>query len=170
MHDRLDVRPGGERKNVCSPDAHPDARLDARKASPGHSTGDRLDDLPGSVREIAEVIGRQATLHLLGQLPVCVAGKPGKQSSRVMLYVPKKIGPKHHLVQILGAEKAMALVRAFGGETMQPANCRKIYAAHRDEAILKMLRDGARLSMVQSIMRVSKRHIVNLARSQRGAG
>lgn len=127
-----------------------------------------LDDLPGSVREIAEVIGRQATLHLLGQLPATRAGKPGKESNRVILYVPKKLSPDHRLVQILGAEKAMALVRAFGGEVMQPANCRRIYARHRDEAILKMLNDGARLSMVQSIMRVSRRHVVNLARSAGG--
>lgn len=162
MRERLDVWPGGERKNACCADAQ-NVPLDG-------SAGDRLDDLPGSVREIAEVIGRQATLHLLGQLPACVAGKPGKQSSRVMLYVPKRLSPGHRLVQILGAEKAMALVRAFGGEVLQPANCRKIYAKHRDEAILKMLRDGARLSMVQSIMRVSKRHIVNLARNQGGAG
>lgn len=59
----------------------------------------------------------------------------------------------------------MALVRAFGGEVMQPANCRRVYARHRDEAILKMLRDGARLEMVLSIMRVSRRHVTNLVRS-----
>lgn len=127
-----------------------------------------LDDLPASVREIAQVIGREATLHLLGQLPACRAGKRGKESNRVILYVPKKLGPDHRLVQILGVERAMALVRAFGGEVMQPANCRRIYARYRDEAILKMLRDGARLEMVLSIMRVSKRHVVNLTRAQGG--
>lgn len=124
-----------------------------------------LDDLPSSVREIAQVIGREAALRLIGAMPAVVAGKQGKQSSRVMLYVPKKLSPDHRLVQILGAEHAMALVKAFGGEMLQPANCRRIYARYRDEAILKMLRDGARMSMVLSIMRVSKRHVINLTRS-----
>lgn len=145
----------------------------AMEPSPGCVPAEDLSDLPGSVREIAEVIGRQATLHLLGQLPACRAGKPGKESNRVILYVPKKLGPQHRLVQILGAEKAMALALAFGGEVMQPANCRRVYARHRDEAILKMLRDGARLEMVLSIMRVSKRHVTNLVRSaglESGAG
>lgn len=136
---------------------------------PGPAPAEDLSDLPGSVREIAEVIGRQATLRLLGQLPTARAGRPGKESSRVILYVPKKVGPDHRLVQILGAERAMALVRAFGGEVMQPANCRRIYARHRDEAILRMLRDGARMEMVLSIMRVSRRHVTNLVRA-RGDG
>lgn len=129
-----------------------------------------LDDMPGSVREIAQVIGRQAALRLIGALPACVAGKDGKRSSRVMLYVPKRLTPDHRLVQILGADKAMALVRAFGGEVMQPANCRRIYARYRDEAILKMVRDGARVSMIQSIMRVSKRHVANLVRAHADEG
>lgn len=132
---------------------------------PACTAAEDLSDLPGSVREIAEVIGRQATLHLLGQLPTGRAGRPDKESSRVILYVPKKLSPDHRLVRILGAERAMALVRAFGGEVMQPANCRRVYARHRDEAILKMLRDGARLEMVLSIMRVSRRHVTNLVRS-----
>lgn len=127
--------------------------------------GDDLDDLPRSVREIAQVIGRDAALRLIGQLPTCMGGAPGKRSSRVMLYVPKKLAPDHRLVRILGAEKAMALVRAFGGEVLQPANCRRIFARYRDEAIVKMLRAGAGLPMVLSIMRVSRRHVVNLVRA-----
>ena len=125
-------------------------RPDQHSAAPG---GDDLDDLPRSVREIAQVIGRDAALRLIGQLPTCMGG------------VPKKLAPDHRLVRILGAEKAMALVRAFGGEVLQPANCRRIFARYRDEAIVKMLRAGAGLPMVLSIMRVSRRHVVNLVRA-----
>ena len=122
---------------------------DQHSVAPG---GDDLDDLPRSVREIAQVIGRDAALRLIGQLPTCMGGAPGKRSSRVMLYVPKKLAPDHRLVRILGAEKAMALVRAFGGEVLQPANCRRIFARYRDEAIVKMLRAGAGLPMMDNTM------------------
>lgn len=150
---------------ACGRDMHAPA---ASAALQDGDHSERMDDLPGSVREIAEVIGRAAALRLIGALPACVAGAHGKKSSRVMLYVPKKLAPDHRLVQILGAEKAMKMVEAFGGEVMQPANCRRIFARHRDEAILRMLKDGARLSMVLSIMRVSRRHVVNLVRAQNG--
>lgn len=124
-----------------------------------------LKDLPGSVREIAEVIGRRNALRLIGRLPVCQAGVEGKTSSRVILYVPKRLTPGHRLVGILGWEMASRLVAAFGGEIMQPANCRAIFARHRDEAIVRMLDEGAGPSMVASIMGVSRRHVHNLRRA-----
>lgn len=123
-----------------------------------------LDDLPASVREIAEVIGRRAALRLVGRLPACRAGKEGKASSRVMLYVPKRLKAEHRLVAILGWDVASKLVAAFGGEIMQPANCRSVFARHRDEAILRMLEEGARPSMIASIMGVSRRHVHGLQR------
>ena len=85
---------------------------------------DTLDDLPSSVQPIAAVIGRRAALYLIGQLPVAVRGKSGKQSRRVQLYVPKTLDEDHRLVQILGPQKAAALVAEFGGEMLYPANWR----------------------------------------------
>ena len=123
-----------------------------------------LNDLPESVREIAEVIGREDALRLVGQLPTCYAGTAGHRSHRVILYVPKTLKPDHRLVRILGWPIAMKLVRHFGGEILQPANCRKIYSRYRDEAILKMLHAGARPSMVADLLGVSERHVRNLAR------
>lgn len=118
-----------------------------------------LDDLPASVREIADVIGRRSALRLIGRLPACLAGKEGKQSSRVVLYVPKRLTQDHRLVRIIGWDAASRLVSAFGGEIMQPANCRAVFARHRDEAIVRMLNEGARPGMVASIMGVSRRHV-----------
>lgn len=123
-----------------------------------------LRDLPASVREIAEVIGRDAALRLIGKLPTCYAGKDGKKSTRVIMYVPKRLRPDHQLVQILGWAAAQRLVRVFGGEILYPANCRSIYAAFRDEAITKMLQTGARPSMVADLMGLSERYVRNLAR------
>lgn len=123
-----------------------------------------LNDLPESVREIAEVIGREDALRLVGQLPTCYAGNEGKKSNRVIMYVPKRLSPDHKLVEILGWNVAMKLVRHFGGEILQPANCRKILSRFRDEAILKMLDAGARPSMVADLLGVSERHVRNVAR------
>lgn len=124
----------------------------------------QLNDLPESVREIAEVIGRDDALRLIGQLPTCYAGKEGHKSNRVIMYVPKSLKPDHTLVRILGFTTAMKLVRHFGGEILQPANCRAIYTRFRDEAINQMLAAGARPSMVAELLSVSERHVRNLAR------
>lgn len=126
-----------------------------------------MNDLPGSVREIAEVIGRHDALRLIGQLPTCYAGRDGHKSNRVIMYVPKRLPPDHKLVEILGWTTATKLVRAFGGEILQPANCRAIYARFRDEAIVKMLEAGARPAMVAELMNLSERHVRNLMRGEK---
>ncbi|HDR9259609.1 TPA: hypothetical protein QDB21_005631 [Burkholderia vietnamiensis] len=82
-----------------------------------------MGDLPKSVQEIADVIGREKALHLIRSLPTYVAGKPGKRCTRVMLYVPQRLRMDHPLVQILGFEDAAKMVDNFGGECLQPANC-----------------------------------------------
>lgn len=125
-----------------------------------------LNDLPNSVREIAAVIGRESTLRLIGKLPTCYAGANGKKSTRVIMYVPKRLPPDHQLVRILGWNTANKLVRHFGGEILYPANCRGIYAKYRDDAILRMLQDGARASMVAELMGLSERHVRNLLREK----
>jgi hypothetical protein len=82
-----------------------------------------MGDLPKSVQEIADVIGREKALHLIRSLPTYVAGKPGKKCTRVMLYVPQRLRMDHPLVLILGFEDAAKMVDVFGGECLQPANC-----------------------------------------------
>lgn len=82
-----------------------------------------MRDLPKSVQEIADVIGRDKALHLIRSLPTYVAGKPGKRCTRVMLYVPQRLRLDHPLVLILGFEDAAKMVDHFGGECLQPANC-----------------------------------------------
>lgn len=122
--------------------------------------------LPESVQEIAEVIGRDAALYLIGQLPTCYAGTAGHRSHRVILYVPKTLKPNHRLVEILGWNTALQLVKGFGGEILQPANCREIYAQFRDREIQRMLADGAKPAQVADLMGVSERHVRNLAREK----
>lgn len=126
------------------------------------TTTENLDDLPPSVREIAEVIGRAAALKLVGQLPEIVAGVKGRKSRRTLLYVPKTITPDHRLYQILGPENAEKLARRFGGEMMHPANCRSVHQRTRDDAVRRMVADGANVSTISAIMRISQRQIKNI--------
>lgn len=120
--------------------------------------------LPASVQEIADVIGRETALYLIGQLPTCYAGNDGKRSTRVILYVPKRLKPNHRLVQILGWERANELVRGFGGEILQPANCQEVYRRWRDSEARRMAAEGMSAAELADILAVSERHIRNLTR------
>lgn len=97
--------------------------------------------LPRSVQQIADVIGRDAALNLIRQLPRAYMGKPGRKSWRVLLYVPQRLRPDHELVRILGWQNAERLVRAFGGELLKPANCAEIYREFRDRSIRRLRRE-----------------------------
>lgn len=120
--------------------------------------------LPGSVQQIADVIGRDRALHLIGQLPR--AYDPGHPSGQVILYVPKSLKPNHPLVRILGYLDAQRLVKAFGGEILQPASCRDIYRRFRDATIDAMLASGERPAAIAELMGVSERHVCNRARAE----
>ena len=120
--------------------------------------------LPASVQEIADVIGRETALYLIGQLPTCYAGTSGKQSTRVILYVPKRLKPNHQLVEILGWERASRLVEGFGGEILQPANCQEVYRRFRDTEAKRFVDGGLSAAQLAEIMAVSERHIRNIAK------
>lgn len=118
--------------------------------------------LPSSVQEIANVIGRDRALFLVGQLPRCYSRK----SCHVILYVPKVIKPDHQLVQILGWSDASKLVAGFGGEILHPANCTEVYRAFRDKTALAMIEGGKTPVEVAELLGVSDRHVRNLKREK----
>lgn len=122
--------------------------------------------LPNSVQEIADVIGRERALYLIGRLPRCIAGVPGKQSSRVILYVPtvQRLPADHELVRILGYNDAVKLCRAFGGEILQPANCSEIYRRYRDAQISRMSSEGMTAVHIASIVGVHAQYVRALLR------
>jgi hypothetical protein len=134
--------------------------------------------LPASVEEIAEVIGRERALYLIGKLPRC-RPPSGEGRTQVILYVPKTITPDHRLVQILGQEDAERLVEAFGGEILKPGTCRQIYRVYRDQGIVRAVNDGVPTAMVAAWFGLSSRHVLNVlekaqedrsARSRRDSG
>lgn len=120
--------------------------------------------LPESVQEIADVIGRETALYLIGQLPTCYAGAEGKRSTRVILYVPKRLKPTHPLVQILGWHTALQLVEGFGGEILQPANCQEVYRRFRDDEARRLAAAGLSSAQLAEVLAVSERHIRNITR------
>lgn len=113
-------------------------------------------NLPHSVREIAEVIGVQQALFLIGQLPRwCSADK----SRRIILYVPHRMRADDRLVRILGIHDAMKLHAAFRGELLHVANCQGIYKTFRDKSIAQLSLSGMKNKDIAEVMGVSERHV-----------
>lgn len=123
--------------------------------------------LPDSVQEIADVIGRDQALLLIGALPRCYTGQPGKKSNQVVMYVPTlaRLGLDHQLVRILGWQDATKLCKEFGGEIMKPANCAFIQREFLHKTILQMM-SGGRMKAVEvaAIVGVHERTVRNLVR------
>lgn len=125
--------------------------------------------LPYSVQEIADVIGVEQALFLIGQLPRCYmkdARYPGAKSAHVILYVPTlaRMKPNHELVRILGWDCAVKLATHFGGEILKPANCTGVYREFRDGNITRLVAEGVPVQMVAEWFGVSDRHVKNLTR------
>ena len=123
--------------------------------------------LPDSVQQIADVIGREQALLLVGKLPRCIAGKDGHKSSRVVMYVPTlaRLALDHKLVQILGWIDAEKLSRHFGGEIMYPANCAHIQREFLHKTIIQMMAGGRmKATECAAIVGVHERTVRNLIR------
>lgn len=119
--------------------------------------------LPASVQEIADVIGRERALYLIGRLPRCYPPSGGGRE-QVIMYVPKRLRPMHRLVQILGWRDAERLVEVFGGEILKPGNCRELYRNYRDDGILGAAEDGIPVTMIAAWFDVSTKHVRNVLR------
>jgi hypothetical protein len=117
--------------------------------------------LPGVVQDIADVIGRERALFLVGMLPRYVR-RDQRGGEQVDLYVPRRLTPEHRLVRILGWDDAERLARAFGGELLKPSICTHLYRAQRDLAILRLAGEGVPKGMLAAWFEVSERHVQNL--------
>lgn len=122
--------------------------------------------LPRTAQEIADVIGRDAALRLIGQAH---RYRPAsrKGAEQVCIYVPRELRPDHQLVRLIGYDAAVALVRNFAGMILQPASCAHLYRAHRDRSILRLLSQGLPVKLVAEWFEVCERHVTNLSRAER---
>lgn len=122
--------------------------------------------LPSSVREIAEVIGHERALYLVGKLPRTLAPSQAEQKragkgvcERVYVYVPTltRIKPDHMLVQILGWNDATKLCKAFGGEILKLATCGDLYREFRAASIVRLRAQGVPTTVIAEWMQVTPR-------------
>ena len=113
--------------------------------------------LPGVAQEIADVIGREKALFLIGQLPRC-----GRRGWRKVLYVPHSLKPDHPLVHCLGWRDAKRLTRVFGGEILQPSSCRFIYRRYRNQVIEDLWDGGMDPKEISRFVGVTPRQVRNI--------
>lgn len=119
-------------------------------------------ELPRSVQEIADVIGRERALFLIGQLPsYTVRDKryPNAIHNRLILYVPKVISPTDDLPRILGWNDAMKLVKHFGGELLYPSPCTQIHRQFIVNTIRRLNSEGMAHKAIAELLEVSERTV-----------
>ena len=130
--------------------------------------------LTGSARELADVLGRDRALYLIGQLPRCrvrdtrYTPRPGSQGSqRVILYVPKQLKPDHALVRILCWDEAQRLVSAFGGEIICPPTLLGVvYLPFRDQGLVELHRLGVSPAMLADWFGITETRVRQVLDSQ----
>ena len=123
--------------------------------------------LPKSVHEIAEVIGEDATLRLIGRLPRRKNRDwryPKAVCQQASLYVPAVLPADHWLVGVLGWHAAKQLSDMFGGEILKPAVCEEIYREWRNGEIVNMAGRGMPLYAIAEIVGISCRRVVSILR------
>ena len=121
--------------------------------------------LPDSVQEVADVIGRERALFLVGQLPRMQYRDTrftGTFRQKLQVYVPKHLSADHPLIRLLGWDDAQRMVRAFGGEILKLATCNEIYRRFRDASILRMRREGMSTKEIAEVVGVTMRHVRNV--------
>ncbi len=113
--------------------------------------------LPVIVQEIADVIGREAALYLVGHyLRWDGRGQRGKAAS---FYVPQKLMADHRLVQLLGWDKAAVLAEGFGGEIIHLSSCRGIVQRWRDNEIRRLAASGVANDNIADWFGITARHV-----------
>lgn len=120
-----------------------------------------LGDLTGDIRTIAEIIGRDKALCLVGQYPRYKA-KKRCGSGQLLLYIPKvsRLGLDHKLVNILGYVDAVKLSHVFGGELLTLSSCKHIILKNRNDGIKDMLEQGFSIGDVASFFDLTTRGVM----------
>lgn len=123
---------------------------------------DLVEPLPPSAQEIADVIGRERTLYLIGRLP-----QSGSRKWRVCLYVPKRLAPDHPLVDLIGWRDADLLRKEFGGMILQPSNCNYLHRDFRNREVRRMHGDGWSIADIAEAVELSDRQVRNIIAAEK---
>lgn len=109
-----------------------------------------MDDLPSSVRMIADVIGLEATFTLIRKLP-----RTRRRKGQAYCYVPETLTPNHRLVRFIGWEDAEKLSKAFAGEMLYPATCR-IASRARHARVIELHIAGKDVAEISTQLNMSR--------------
>ena len=119
-------------------------------------------DLPRSVQDIADVIGRERALYLIGQLPsftVRDERRPAAVRTKIILYVPKTLKPTCDLVRIIGWNDASKLVSHFGGELLYPGTCAELHRRFMIETVIRLAGEGMSHKAIALNLDISERTV-----------
>lgn len=93
--------------------------------------------LPGTLQDVADVIGRYAAVRLSEGLP-----QTGERASRRMVYVPQKPRENHRLIDLIGLEATEKLCWSHGRIILEVPVCRDLKFAWRDAAARRLADSG----------------------------
>lgn len=126
--------------------------ISARRKDPQYWISRGL--LPPSAQEIADVIGREKALFLIGSLP-----RNSRRSWRVCFYVPKVMPLDHWLIRLLGYRDAEKLRREFGGTILQPSSCSQLHRMFRNREVRRLHASGMHEHMIAETFDLTEKHV-----------
>ena len=113
-----------------------------------------LSPLPPTAQEIADVIGRAATLAIAAR------------ATHRCVYVPKHEAPDHWIAQLIGAELFSKMQHVFAGEQLPLAKCSEIARHERNASVCAMYRDGRTINEIARELDCTPRFIAMVLRGQ----
>lgn len=118
-----------------------------------------MKPLPSTVQDIAEVIGREDALYLIGQLPGYKT--PARGGTQIGINIPRidRLTPDHRLSQILGFPLARKLCVHFGGQLLKPANCSGLIKDFRNKSICEFWEGGHTVAEISEIFDMPTKYI-----------
>lgn len=113
-----------------------------------------IEDLPPSLREIAETIGVTAVFSL------------AREWGGVRVYVPKKISENHKLAQTLGYDSAQKLAEKFGGSAIQIS--RVVFRRSRNRWIASV-KGSMSVAQISKHLNLSEGHVWEVLRKTKNS-
>ena len=126
--------------------------------------------LPESAQMIADVIGRDATLHLARHLKYDHLIYDKGRRCR-LLYIPKKkkLKDNYWLVTVVGLENATLLQQEFGGCLLNLATCSETLRGERNAKINDAYKSGKTILEISALFGISTRSVYDIVSNTRHA-
>lgn len=107
----------------------------------------RTIPLPPTAQEVADIIGREATLAL------------ARKVKHRCLYVPKHMPPDYWIRREIGDELANKLQKIFAGEQVPLAKCKSIACEQRRIGIEAAFHEGKSVQEIALMFGLSTQHL-----------